>query len=114
AQQLRRPPARPVALMPGGDLVVDLARAYAVGPEHQAAAIAREAEAVEPHDVDVAGAQRLALLQDLAGLVDRGEQQPAQDFLVAERALLDAHPLGDLLDDAVHLGVDDGRAVTLL
>src|SRR5438045_2612911 len=91
-QLLQQPgwsPARPVALVPGRDLVVDLARPDAVGPEHQAAAIAREAEAVEPHHVDVAGAQRLALLQDPAGLVDRGEQQSAQDLLVAERALLD-------------------------
>src|SRR4029079_7263406 len=44
AQQLGGTPAGAVALVPGGDLVVDLARPDAVGPEHQAAAVAREAE----------------------------------------------------------------------
>src|SRR6185312_11920634 len=104
---------RAVALVPDCDLVVDLARTDPVGPEHQPAAIAREAEAVEPHHVDVAGAQRLALLEDLAGLVDGGEQQPTQDLLVAESALRDAHSSCHILDDAMHLRIDDRRAVAL-
>src|SRR5947207_14021051 len=71
AQQGRGRPALAIALMPGGDLVVDLAHADRVGPEHQPAAIAREAKAVEPHDIDIAGAERLALIEDLARLIDR-------------------------------------------
>ena len=114
AQQARRRPALAVLLMPAGDLVVDLAHADAVGPEHQPAAIAREAEAVQPHHVDVAGAIRLALLEDPAGLVDRGEQQAAQDFLVGERALRHAHLGGDLPDDGGHLRIGMRRAVAFL
>ena len=64
-------PALAVLLMPGGDLVVDLAHADAVGPEEQAAAIAREAEAVQPHHIDIAGTIRLALFQDTARLIHR-------------------------------------------
>src|SRR4051794_14351491 len=73
AQERRRRPAVAVALMPGGDLVVDLAHTDRVGPVHQPAAIAREAEPVQPHHIDVAGPQRLALVKDFAGLVDAGE-----------------------------------------
>src|SRR4026209_966752 len=100
--------------MPYGDLVVDLARTDRVCPEHQPAAIAREAEAVEPHHVDVAGPDRLAFLEDLAGLVDGGEQQPAQDLLVRESALRETFLGRHLLDDGVSLGSDDGRAVAFL
>jgi hypothetical protein len=80
-------PAFAVLLVPRLDLAVNLGDADAVGPVHQTAALAREAEAAQPHDVDVAGAVRLALFEDLAGLVDRGEEQPAQNLLVAEAAL---------------------------
>src|SRR5262245_20425203 len=113
-EQGRRPPTRAIALVPNRDLVVDLARPDLVGPKHQPAAIAREAEAVEPHDVDVAGADRLTLLQDLAGFVDRREQQAAQDLLVREWALLEALLGRHLLDDGMRLGIDDRRAVALL
>src|SRR5260370_38885998 len=100
--------------MPRLDLAVSLGAADQGGPVHQAAAVAREAEAVEPHHVDVAGAVGLALFEDLAGLVDRGEQQPAQDLLVGEAALLDPH-LGRLfLDDAGDLRVGMRGAVALL
>ena len=47
--------------------------------QHQPAAIAREAEAIEPHHVDFTGAVGLALFEDLAGFVDRGAEEPAQD-----------------------------------
>src|SRR5262249_27446416 len=113
-QQVRGTPARTVALMPGRDLVVDLAGADRVGPIHQSAMIAREAEAVEPHHVDIAGADGLAFLQDLARLVDGGEEQPAQDLLVRKALLLKALFLGHLGDDGVHLRIDDGRAVAFL
>src|SRR5207253_10012768 len=107
-------PAFAILLVPGRDLAVNLGDADAVGPVHQPAAIAREAEAVEPHHIDVAGAVGLALFEDLAGLVDRGEQEPAQDLLVAEAALLDPHFGRLLLDDAGEFGVGMRGAVALL
>src|SRR5215467_11618883 len=61
-QQVRGPPACTIALMPGRDLVIDLASADGVGPVHQPAAVARKAEAIEPHHVNVAGANGFALL----------------------------------------------------
>src|SRR5437763_13091337 len=100
--------------MPGGDLVVDLAHADRVGPEHQPAAIEREAEAVAPPDIGMAGAERLALIEDLARLVARREQQPLQDLLVGEIVLRDTQ-LGDgLLDDARDLRIGMRRAVARL
>src|SRR6266567_933374 len=64
AQQPRRRPALAILLMPARDLIVHVAHADAVGPIEQAAAIAREAEAVQPHHVYVAGAIGLALFQN--------------------------------------------------
>src|SRR5215467_14942927 len=100
--------------MPGRDLVVHLTGADRVGPIHQAAAIAGETEAVEPHDIDIAGPDGLALLQDLARLVDGGEQQSPQDLLAGKCAPLEALFVRHLRDDGVHLRIDDGRAIALL
>ena len=65
-------PALAVGLVPGGDLAINRGDADAVGPIHQPAAVARKAEALEPHQVDIADAVGLALFEDLARLVDRG------------------------------------------
>src|SRR5262249_53637549 len=101
AQQRRRRPARAVALVPGGDLAGDLGRpADPIGRVHQPAAVAWEVEAAEPHHIDVGGAVGLALLKDLAGLVDRGEEEPVQDLLIRKAALLDPQFGRFLLDDA--------------
>src|SRR3984893_6934464 len=100
--------------MPRLDLAVDLAHADAVGPVHQAAAITREAKAVEPHHVDVAGAVGLALFEDLARLVDRGEEQPMEDLLVGEALLRDPELLLFFLDYARGFGVGMRGAVAFL
>src|SRR5262245_41136836 len=100
--------------MPGRDLVVDLARANGVAPEHEAATVARNAEAVEPHDVEIGGADRLALLQDLAEFINRAEQQPVLDLLFGEHALLNLIILGNLLDDLGDFRVNVRRAIALL
>jgi hypothetical protein len=75
AQWRRGGLAGAILLVPGLDLAVDLGHANRVGPVHQPAAVAREAEAVEPHHVDVTGAVGPAFVEDLAGLLDRGEEQ---------------------------------------
>src|SRR5229473_816203 len=87
AQQRRGRPTLAIALMPGGNLVVDLAHPDCVGPVHQPATIARKAEAVEPHHIDVAGAQGFAFVEDPARLVDAGEEEALQDLVVGELAL---------------------------
>src|SRR5690606_3906039 len=107
-------PVAAVLLMPGRDLIVDLAGADGVTPVHQPAAPAREAETMQPHHVDVAGADRLAFLEDLAGLVDRGEQKSMQNFLVAERALLYALLGCNFLDQTRDFRVRDRRAIARL
>src|SRR5271156_6364500 len=106
-------PALAVALVPGGDLAVDFGHPDAVGPIHQPTAVARKAKAVEPHHIDIAGAIGLALFEDLAGFVDRGEQQPTQDLLVAETALLDPHLGGLFLDHARDFGIGVRSTVAL-
>src|SRR5207248_4093058 len=114
AQERGGGPTLAVLLMPRLDLAVDLGHPDAVGPVHQPAAVAWEAKAAQPHHIDVAGAVGLAFFEDLAGLVDRGEEQPAQDLLVAEGALPDPHLGRLLLDDAGDFGVGIGGAVALL
>src|SRR5262249_10442247 len=87
-EKRRRLPPVAVTLVPFLDLPEDFLRPdIVVRPEHEPAAVAREAEAVQPHDIDVARTVGLALLQDLARLIDRSEQKPAQDFFVREGAL---------------------------
>src|SRR5262245_66468312 len=58
-QQRRRAPAGAVALVPDRHLIIDLARADAVGPIHEPAQVAREAKADEPNLIAVAAAQTL-------------------------------------------------------
>src|SRR6516162_8982625 len=100
--------------MPGLDLAVDLGDTDAVGPIHQPAAVAWEAEAIEPHYVDVAGAISFALFEDLARFVDRSEQEPAEDLLVAEIPLRNPE-LGRLFfDHPGELGVGMRCAVAFL
>src|SRR5271168_4757322 len=113
AEEGRGGPALAVALVPGGDLAVDLGHPDAVSPIHQPTAVARKAKAVEPHHIDIAGAIGLALFEDLAGFVDRGEQQPTQDLLVAEAALLDAKFGGLFLDHPRDFGIGVRGTVAL-
>ena len=56
-------PAVAELLVPARDLVIDLAHPDGVGPVHQAAAVTREAEAVQPHHVDIAGPERATLFE---------------------------------------------------
>src|SRR3954452_17617208 len=59
AQERRWRPAIAIALVPSRDLVVNLAHPDRVGPVHQPTAVARKAEPMQPHHIDIAGAQRL-------------------------------------------------------
>src|SRR5437016_10502481 len=91
--------------MPFADLSMNFSGADGVSPEHESSAMARKAEAVEPHHVDVAGTVGLAVLEDLARLVHRSEQKPPQDVFIGEGPLRYTEVLrnaGDhLLDDVV-------------
>src|SRR5271165_3590880 len=108
-----RRPAFAILLMPGRDLGMDVLDADAVRPEHQAAAIARKAETVQPHDIYVAGSVGLSFLEDAAGFVDRGEQQLLLDFDISERLLRDPHLGSDRLDDRGDLKVGMRGAIAL-
>src|SRR5689334_10919675 len=110
AQQARRCPAVTVLLMPGSNLIVHVTHADRIGPEEQPAAIARKAEPMQPHHIDVAWPVRLALFQDLARLVHRRKQQPTQDLVVRERTLRDTKAGRDLFDDGGDLRIRMGGA----
>ena len=68
---------------------------------------------MQPHDIHIAGTERDAFLKDFARLVDRGEQQPAQDFLIRETAGRIAELRRFLADDPGDDRVGIGRAVAL-
>src|SRR5690606_11399570 len=68
-------------------------------PEHRAAAIDRPAIAVNPHDIDVARALRLAFGEDQRAFVDHRVKRALDDFLIGDFALLDPRLLAEFLDD---------------
>src|ERR1700688_4440665 len=88
-----RMPMRTEFLLPGNDPLVDVLWSDRVGPPHRAAAIPREAEAEDPHDVDVTRPQRDAVAEELGALVDEREHAALDDFLVLDLAALDAEAL---------------------
>src|SRR6185369_554312 len=88
--------------------------AHGVRVEHGAAAMDGEAVAVDVDDVDIAGPEREAFLQDLGALVDEGVDAALEDLLVADRAALDAPLLGGLRDERFDLGIRHRRAAALL
>src|SRR5262249_61043571 len=75
-----------------------------VGPEHRAASIDRPAVAIDPDDIDVAGANGDLLLEDLGAFVDHRIEQALQDLLVGDRPTRDAHLRGDVDDDLLDVG----------
>src|SRR5262245_57830376 len=88
---------------------VHLLEPYLVGVEHGAAAIAREAVAVEVRHVDVARAERNALLEDARAFVDEGPQAALEDLVVTHLPALDAAFPRARRDDGFHGRVGLGR-----
>src|SRR4051812_30688375 len=82
----------------------DLLKTDAVGPEHRSAAVDWPAVAVDPDHVDIRGALRNALFQDLRALVDHRVERPLDDLLVADLPTFDALSAGEILNDLLHDG----------
>src|SRR5260370_32974713 len=94
-----------VAVVAGGvgegrEPVANIPKPYAVGVMHRPAAIDREAVAVDPDHVDIAGALGDALAQNAGALIDHWEQQTFDHRVLAECAARNA---------ALPRGVDDQR-----
>src|SRR3546814_17087824 len=87
----------------------DLVGALDTRPEHRAAAIDRPAIAIDPHDIDVARALRLAFGQDQRAFVDHRIERAFDDLLIGDFALFDAGLRAALLDD-----LGDARAFALV
>src|SRR2546425_2360178 len=111
-QRRRRPESVARLLLELEDLVAQGRQADRVGPEHRAAAVDRPAVAVHPDDVDVAGARRHLLLEDLGALVHHRIEQALEDLIVGDRPARDAHLGGDVHDDLLDVGI--GRRAPLL
>src|SRR5690606_9859941 len=78
------------------------------------AAPARKAVAVQPDQVDVAGACGDTFLKDARAFVDHRQDQAVDDLFRADFAARDAMRLGDRLNDRGHLRVVAGRAPALV
>src|SRR3546814_7361322 len=65
----------------------------------RAAAIDRPAIAIDPHDIDVARALRLAFGQDQRAFVDHRIKRAFDDLLIGDFALFDPCLRAELLDD---------------
>src|SRR5690606_37939687 len=68
-------------------------------PEHRAAAIDRPAIAIDPHDIDIARALRLAFGQNQRAFVDHRIERALDNFLIGDLALFDPGPLAKFFDD---------------
>src|SRR5690606_1714226 len=113
-QRCRLPLCAAEALVIALDGLQDLVEANLVGPEHRSTPIDREAVAVNPDHVDIRRALSDAFLEDLGALVDHHVHAALEDFLLADLARGDALLLTELLDQAIDLGVGDGRAAAFL
>src|SRR5712691_2900551 len=109
-EKRRGRPGLAVTGVEGRHVGVDLLEPDLVGVEHGAAAVAREAVAVEVGDVDVARAKRDALLEDARALVDERPEAAREHLVVADRAPRDAAVFRASGDDRLHRGIGLGRA----
>src|SRR5262249_14071498 len=72
---------------------------------HRSAAMDREAVAVDPDHVDIAGPLRDPLPQDARALIDHREQQTFDDLVLAEDAACDAALRRRIGDQLLHLRI---------
>src|SRR5690606_13290866 len=110
-QRRRLPMHRPEDVSVPAHPFEQLRKADRIGVEHRAAAIAREAVARRPHDVDVARAQRDAFLEDADAFVHQRIETALADLLVAVLALLDAELARPLAQNLDRLRIVVARAV---
>src|SRR5882757_1724938 len=92
-QRRRRPVAIPVYCGEAMNSRQDGRGTESVGIPHRAASEAREAVAVAPDGVDVAGRGRDALRQNARAFIDKRDQAAIADFAVLDSATCDAQPL---------------------
>ncbi len=92
----------------------DLSQSDLARMEHRSAALQREAITGEIDHVDVGGAQRDTLFENLRAFVDQRIQQPLDDLRVGQAAHLHPERLAFLVDDCVHHGIGNGVALARL
>ncbi len=78
------------------------------------APVTGKAVAVNPDEVDVIGAVDDALLKQVRGLIDHGEQAPVEDFLIADCTRLDATVLAMSHEHPGHIRVRQAPALAFL
>src|SRR5437870_929253 len=94
--------------------VANLSQPEGIGPEHRAPAVDGPAVAVDPDDVDVAGAAGDLLVEDLGALVHHRVEETLEDLVIRDRAPREPHGGRHVHDDLFHVGVGDGRTVALV
>src|SRR5207249_5404154 len=113
-QQRRRLPELAVLALELADARVDLVQAHRIGIEHRAAAPSWETVAVHVDQVDVGGALRDALLEDLGAFVHQRVDRALHDLLVGDGAPLDAGFARAFDNQVVDDRVRNGRAAARL
>src|SRR5947208_5172689 len=110
-EQGRRLPLRAlVALLKSPDRRSHVVQPDGLGVEHRPAAIRRKAIAGEIDHVDVGGAQRDPFFQDIRAFVHQRVDAALDDFLIRDRARLDAELGAVIGDELVDLRVDHRNA----
>src|SRR5713101_3028138 len=100
-----------VLLMEFPDAIVDLLQTGCVGVPHRSAAMRREPVAIHVDDVNVDGAQGVALLQDARTLIDQPINAAIHDLLRGDLPLLDTGFGGPLAHQFGHFGIGNRAAL---
>src|SRR5262249_55876851 len=111
-EQWRGRPRLAVARVEARHVGEHLLESDLIGVEHGAAAITREAVAVEGRDVDVARPQGHALLADARPLLGEGPEAALPDLVVAYLPTLHAALPRASRDERLHLGIGLGHTAS--
>ncbi len=92
------------------DAIANLDEPRRIRPMHRPAAPGRKSVAVNPHEIDVAGPERHAILEHPRAFVDEWIEAARNDLFRADLAARDAGGLGCVGNHLVDDRVGDGRA----
>src|SRR6185369_4123875 len=93
---------------------VDDFKADLIGMEHRAAAVGREAQALQPDDVDLVRPRYHALLDEACSLIDHGIKAALEDFRIGDGAPRDAARGAVPGDEGAHLRVRQRAALRVV
>src|SRR5258708_7055821 len=103
-----------VLLLEFTDSFIDCFQSDRVRIPHGTAAMGRESVAVQINDIDIDGAQRIALFKDTRAFVDERVEAALDDFFSRDLALRNSRFGGPLPHQLSHFGVGKGMPLVVI